>query len=292
MRAAVEGFFCGATGAGEEVKGWVMNKENHEMKTSYGLDLAGFSAGKSALAKATFDETQGFQVVVYRTHPFSKELEGRDHIGPQLDEERELIQILSPLYIDVPIDLQGLPVPKHFTFTWELTKRPIDFAFGALPPLADRIGTPVARMKNILRDINFDILGVNIFETYPKASLANILDEMPSYKAQTAEFSQGVWIGEGGLADILRMMNAIAEEGTVLNDDHVDAMICSLTGVVPPDHLLQGELLETEVRRRLNKKVRAVDRPHLITTLPKGYVVISKLPHTPLHVTLADEMYS
>lgn len=260
------------------------------MKTSYGLDLAGFSAGKSALAKATFDEAQGFRVIVYCKHPFSEELEGRDHIGPQLKQERELIQKLIPLYIDVPIDLQGLPTPPHYTFTWELTKRPVDFALVALPPLADRIGTPVARMQNTLRGVATDIFGKHIFETYPKASLANILGEIPSYKAQTAEYSDGAWIGEGGLADVLRRLKIKTEEGTVLNDDHVDAMICSLTGVVPPDCLLQGEELEKEIRKRLEKKVRAVDRQHLVTTLPKGYIVLLRIPELPLHVTLAEKM--
>jgi hypothetical protein len=260
------------------------------MKTSYGLDLAGFSTGKSALAKATFDEGAGFRVVVYRTHPFSWRLEGRDRIGQQLADERKLIQNLAPLYIDVPIDLQGLPTPDHFTFTWELTKRPVDFALAALPPLADRIGTPVARVQNALREVAPDILGNRIFETYPKASLVNILGELPSYKAQTASFSDGKWIGEGGLAEILRKLKVRAEKGTVLNDDHLDAMICSLTGVVDPGDLLQGEELMQEVQQRLERKVRAVDRQHLATTLPRGYVLLRSLPKHGLHVTVAEKM--
>lgn len=260
------------------------------MKTSYGLDLAGFSAGKSALASATFDEKHGFRVVVYRTHPFSEELEGRDLIGPQLEEEKRLMRSLNPLYIDVPIDLQELPTPSHYTFTWQLTKRPVDFALVALPPLADRIGTPVARMQNLLRGMAIDVLGNQLFETYPKASLGCIVGHVPSYKGQTAEFSEGLWIGEGGLAEVLRRLNVKTKEGTVLNDDHMDAMICSLTDVVPEDCLLQGETLEKDVRRRLEKKVRAADRGKLVTKLPKGYVVLAKLPDHPLQVTLEDEL--
>src|SRR5205085_3897624 len=104
----------------------------------------------------------------------------------------------------------------------------------------------------------------------------------------TAKFSAGIWIGEGGLADVLRRLKVQADEGTVLSDDHLDAVICSLTGVVPQDCLLQGEILEKDIRRRLEKKDRAADRAKLVTTLPNGYVVIAKLPDHPIRVTLED----
>lgn len=259
------------------------------MSTSYGLDLAGFSAGKSALAGATFDECHGFRVAIYRDHPFIVELEGRDLIGPHAGQERALLRVLNPLYVDVPIDLQGLPSPACPTFTWELTKRPVDFGLVALPPLADRIGTPVARMQNLLRGVSGDLLGTQLFETYPKASLAFVLGVVPSYKGQTAEFSAGQWVGEGGLAEVLRRLRVHASEGTVLNDDHLDALVCSLTGVVPAECVLRGPDLEAKVRERLEQKVRAADRAKLVTTLPAGYVLIGKLPDLPIHVSLEDQ---
>ncbi len=260
------------------------------MRTSYGLDLAGFSAGKSALAGATFDERHGFRVVVYRVHPFTVKLIGRDLIGPQAEQESALLRALNPLYVDVPIDLQGLPSPARLTFIWELTKRPVDSALVALPPLADRIGTPVARMMNLLESVSSELLGTQLFETYPKASLAFVLGHVPSYKGQTAEFSAGQWVGEGGLAEVLRRLRVQTAEGTVLNDDHLDALICSLTGVVPGDCVLRGSALESVVRERLEQKVRAADRSKLVTTLPAGYVLIGKLPDLPIHVTLEDRL--
>ena len=79
------------------------------MKTSYGLDLAGYSTGKSSLAKAMFDEATGLSVVIYRTHPFAKKLEGWEAIGPLAEQEHRLLRTLRPLYIDVPIDLRRCP---------------------------------------------------------------------------------------------------------------------------------------------------------------------------------------
>ena len=54
------------------------------------------------------------------------------------------------MLVDTPVDLQGLPNPTNVYFAWELVKRPVDYAFDALAPLANLIGAPVARFQNLL----------------------------------------------------------------------------------------------------------------------------------------------
>ena len=258
-------------------------------KYSYGLDLAGYSSGKSTLARAEW-VNDGFKIIIYRSHPFSKKLEGRDLIAQQFEYERQFINaLLDPIYIDVPIDLQGLPTPLNYNFVWELTKRPVDFAFNALPPLADRIGSPVSRMKNALGDNIQNILGTRIFETYPKVSLDNMLNEVQPYKGKTSTFLGREWVGEGGLTPILQQLAVTSEEGTQLNDDHVDAMICSLTGVVPEDWLLQGVQLLNAIRQSLAGKVRAEHLHYLVPTVPNGYVVIGNFSTSTIHITFENE---
>src|SRR5579872_1480207 len=172
------------------------------MKISYGLDLAGYSTGKSSLAKATFNGSTELSVVVYRNHPFAEKLEGWETVGPLVERERRLLRFMQPLYVDVPIDLQGLPNQTGVRFTWQLTKRPVDFAFSALPPLADRLGSPVARLAYLLV-ADRSALGSGLYETYPAASLEPMLGGKRSYKGKTAKWKDGNWIGDGGLADIL-----------------------------------------------------------------------------------------
>jgi len=245
------------------------------VKTAFGLDLAGYSAGKSSLGKATFDDKSGFSVTIFRNHAFAKKLEGRDSIDAQAENERNLIRLCRPLYVDVPIDLQGLPTRTRVHFVWQLTKRPVDYAFSALSPLADRLGAPVARMAYLLGG-DQATLGADLFETYPAASLIPMIRTVPSYKSQTAERQGGRWIGDDGLADILTRMRVDADEGVRLNDDHFDAAICAITGVLADHWLLYGEELESEIRRRLEGKVRSRDRAELVARPPNGYVLIRK----------------
>jgi len=256
---------------------WRSGAGDGRVKTSYGLDLAGYSSGRSSLAKATFEEGAGFSVVVYRGHAFAHRLKGRDPIVPLAERESQLLARCRPLYVDVPIDLQRLPNPHPVYFTWQLTRRPVDRAFNALPPLADRLGSPVARLAHLLGE-DRDALGKWLFETYPAACLKLLLRLRPSYKLQTAERQAGEWIGDDGLVDILRSLRVTAEDGAVVNDDDLDAIVCALCGVLPNESLLQGQALEEEIRRGLEVKTRPQDRDHLVTAGPKGYVLIRSLP--------------
>ena len=258
------------------------------MKSAYGLDLAGYSTGKSSLAKASFDESTGISVTVYRRHAFAEKLEGWQTVDPLAGRERQLLSSLRPMYIDVPIDLQDLLFLTAIRFAWQLTKRPVDFVYNALPPLADRLGSPVARLASLLGD-DRTAVGVGLFETYPAASLIPMLGTKPSYKGKTAQRLQGQWIGDGGLAEVLRNLDVEADEGVVVNDDHFDAAICAITGVLPEDYLLQGPELERYIRSRM--EVLVGHQAQALPTIkePRGYVLIRKpLPKLPLRLNFED----
>lgn len=259
------------------------------MKSAYGLDLAGYSTGKSGLARATFDGATELSVVLYRNHPFGEKLEGWEAVGSLVERERRLLTCLRPLYLDVPIDLQGLPNPADVRFAWQLTKRPVDFAFNALPPLADRLGSPVARLAHLL-GAERSALGAGLYETYPAASLIPMLGTKPSYKGTTAKWMDRRWIGDGGLADILRTLRAESDGDVVVNDDHFDAAICAITGVLPEEYLLQGPALEAEIRRRLEQIVGPQNQQALVTAGPTGYVLIrKKLPELRLRLRFQQQ---
>jgi hypothetical protein len=103
-----------------------------------------------------------------------------------------------------------------------------------------------------------------------------MLGSKPSYKGKTAKWTDRQWIGDGGLADILRTLKVEADKDVVVNDDHFDAAVCAITGVLPDEYLLQGPALEAEIRRRLEQIVGPHDAKALVTAGPTGYVLIRK----------------
>ena len=149
---------------------------------AYGLDLAGYSTGKSALARADYECSNGtvqVRIMSISKNPFAVKRKRKCVLD--VTRERDWIEsrlAKSRLCVDIPIDLQGLmgldPSPERdgwrgTPFLWEQTLRPVDYAFDALPPLADRIGSPVARFRTILTKGQRNQLGHRLRETYPRA---------------------------------------------------------------------------------------------------------------------------
>lgn len=173
-------------------------------KIAYGIDFAGFTTNKIAIAKAEYDEiTKHLTLTLYNNHPFYVKNSSLDTIK---NEGALLISSMlqkEKVYVDVPIDLQKLAT--HLTDDinvqkdWELHKRPIDRLFEALSPLGDRIGITVMGfryllLKSLKDETIEELLGENLFETYPKISLQNLvrstMEDHGDYKEQSIFFSQ------------------------------------------------------------------------------------------------------
>jgi hypothetical protein len=255
-----------------------------ETKTAFGLDLGGYSSGGSALVRATRRPTGEVEATVYREHAFSKKPARGKPFASIVEQEVELLAAClqnARLYVDVPIDLQGLPCPGDEIYAWELTKRPADFAFEALPPLADRIGSVVARFQNLLRSLPSecadDLLGRRLFETYPAGSLR--LSGLPheGYKEKNSRITvEGDrWTGHGPkgerLACIANKLRMTASPGTQLDHDEVDAVVCALAGVVDDSCLLRGEALEDAISN-------VISDDQVDPSPPEAYVLMRQLP--------------
>ncbi len=256
--------------------------EDREAKTAFGLDLGGYSSGGSALVRATRRTTGEVEATIYSGHAFSKKPGKGKPFAPVVEKAVELLAAClrrAPLYVDVPIDLQGLPSPGGDVYPWQLVKRPVDFAFDALPPLADRIGSVVARFANLLRSLpseNPRLLGRRLYETYPAASLRLCGLPYEGYKENArVAFEGSQWVGNGPkgerLARIANNLRMTASRGTELGHDDLDAVMCALTGVVDERCLLQGN----ELAVAISEKVRD-DR--VDPTPPKAYVLMKRLP--------------
>ncbi len=214
-------------------------------------------------------------------------------------EAATISQYLSQgrLFVDVPIDLQGLPCPVNPTYIWQLTNRPVDEAFNGLSPLADRLGSCVSRFLCILQKLdkrfltNSEFLGKKLFETYPAASLENINLNSVKYKGgEGAQYNGSAWRGisnkdkqkdkDKKLAKLLNDLDWKASPYTKLNDDEFDAALCAVIGVLPEnEYWLQGVELNNTINNKLNSG---------IFVGPKGYVILKKQPENITIVRVAN----
>ncbi len=235
------------------------------------------------MAKAYRGPSEEVEITIYRGHAFAKAVSGDRPFGAIVEQEVELVTACleeAPLYVDVPIDLQGLPCPRDNVFAWQLVKRPVDRASGALPPLADRIGSVVARFSNILRDYRRshpEPLGRGLYETYPAGSLRLLKWPHKGYKEKDKRttFREGRWVGQGAkstkLAEIAGRLGLTAEPDEELDHDELDAVICSLTGILDDNCLLQEGDLQGVISKQLGN-------PEVSSTPPEGYVLLKEYP--------------
>jgi predicted nuclease with RNAse H fold len=232
------------------------------VRRGFGLDLAGYSTGKSELAVATNHETF-LSVVVLKGSPFSSKITS-GHIREEV-ERREgscLNRILSAgsLAVDVPIDLQGLPHCPTSPYIWGRTKRPIDRTLNGLPPLADKIGAIVARFQGAVAAAGaMDLLGVSLYETYPAASFAKLEIHTRGYKNVAQHDIRQVVCQRIGLADAR------------LSDDEIDAVLCAVTAVSDDSHILEGDRLQASLFGASND-----------LHVPLGYRLLARLPNIPI----------
>lgn len=254
------------------------------MNTAFGLDLAGYSKGKSGFVQADRKDDNSIEITIFQRHAFSEKHDTRTSLEHIAEREKELIISCCKkgrLLVDIPIDLQGLPYPNNVRFIWELVKRPVDFAFDALPPLADRIGSPVARFQNLFSSIKDQFpLGKQIFETYPAGSLKLLNLPFKKYKNQQTTFKNGRWNIENGetLAKIANCLKLTSEEEITLNDDELDAIICAITGVVDEEYLLRG----VELTKRM-QDLKGTENFGRICA-PAGYVLLKSLPNIKMNL--------
>lgn len=263
------------------------------LKTSFGLDIAGYSTGKSGFARARRKSDNSIIVTVYQGHVFSKKYDGKLSLDSVETRERELLQACcknSVLLVDTPIDLQGLPNFDDASFIWQLTRRPVDYSFGGMAPFANYIGAPVARFQNLLSasdDLeSFEsLVGTQIFETYPAASLRLLGLPYKKYKDHKIVFEDGHWTG--GIAEkIAEGLELIAENGEMLNNDELDAIICALTGIVDNDQILQNDELKHEISKGIISKLKIEDLNGINVEPPLGYVLLKERPKMKINIEI------
>jgi hypothetical protein len=199
----------------------------------FGLDLSGYTTNKTSLA-AVVANGEIAEAVVLRKSAFSVKRNTNMPVREAIEAEARALKqclALGPVAVDIPIDLQNLLVPDRATAIWELTRRPIDKKLNAMPPLADRIGAPVARFAAIMREGDlYNRLGSDLFETYPAENLRR-LEFAGKYKVQGSER-----LSERN-ATFEKLCRQLSLDGICSTDDDLDAIICALAAAAPEDAL-------------------------------------------------------
>jgi hypothetical protein len=200
----------------------------------FGLDLAGYTTGKTTLAVVEI-EGQNAKATLLRESALSLKRSGGDTLKEVLREEAAVLRRclnVGPLAADIPIDLQDLRTPSDAEYIWQLTRRSVDRAIGAMPPLADRIGAPVARFAAIMREGDFGgLLGKKLFEAYPAGTLKMLKIEAGHYK------------GKAGADALVRLCEMLRIKPHVESDDDIDAIICAITAAAPASSVHDADAL-------------------------------------------------
>jgi hypothetical protein len=256
-------------------------------QVAFGLDLSGYSSGRTTLARVALRSDGTADADVFEVSQFGRKLSRNDLVEAALRDDRELIEAclnIGPLAVDVPIDLQGLPDPQDVKWLWQQTMRPIDFAFDALPPLADRIGAPVARFRNVLRESPAarTRLGQGLYETYPAACLEVLQIPHSPYKGSNVTMSNGTWSGvfekkkkretEPCIAKIAKELGFYGDSSLQLTDDEVDSVICALSATTADGEGIFGGELDALIGARLREKLGAQIGNYMFSA-PSGYTL-------------------
>jgi hypothetical protein len=212
----------------------------------FGIDLAGYTTGKTALAVAEITGQLVKATLLLGSALSTKRDSGtalQDVVAGDVNVLQRCLSVGS-VAVDIPIDLQGLPNPTKPQKVWELTRRPIDRAINAMPPFADRIGAPVARFAAIMRHGNFGhLVGQTLFEAYPAGTLKILKIKANKYK------------GKSGAENLVALCDELRVKPHVKNDDHIDAIICAITAATPDEQIHEAKSLGIEGRLPLGFRI-------------------------------------
>lgn len=253
-----------------------------------GINLSAFGvARRPVLATAALTERDEVRVELKPAAMF-----GSKHKLSDLSEElfaewrQGLLGLPRPIGVDVAIDIEALgaggtrraPAQRML---WELTHRPIDFAFFGDAPLTDRVGEFGVRFRALLAASAFE-LGNELLEVYPRASV-ELLEFKGQYRDGAAHHTAQGWKADDRNKRADKLMVKLLEELGInpgqgadkLNADDLDAILCALTALGAS--LAQGVLSGVELDREISERIarRANSQPAEFTA-PAACAVLAR----------------
>ncbi|MCA8911595.1 MAG: DUF429 domain-containing protein [Planctomycetes bacterium] len=258
-------------------------------QTATGINLSAFGqARRPVLATASLGDRGDVRVELQPAEMFG----GKHKLSDKSEEvfavwRAGLLELPRPIAVDVAIDIDVLGMggtrraPAE-RMLWELTHRPIDFAFYGDAPLTDRISEFGVRFRALLAASAFQI-GNDIFECYPRATV-ELMEFRGQYLGGSAHHGGTGWKADDRnkradklMAKLLSELGANAGQGAEkLDSDDLDATLCALTALAATtgQGLLGNDELDHEVAERAARRGNAEVEPQ--HTAPGACAVLAR----------------
>lgn len=257
--------------------------------TATGINLSAFGLAKRpSIATATLGDKGKVRVELKSAEMFAGKHKLSDLTEATFAEWRAgLLELSRPMGVDVALDIDALGVggsrrAPGLRQLWEMTHRPIDFAFYGDAPLTDRVGEFGVRFRALLAASVFE-LGDDIIEVYPRATI-ELLDFRGQYQGGSSHHSTNGWKaddrnkrGDKLMAKILAELGINPGQGAdKLASDDLDAILCALTSLAAAvdEGLLTGKELNQEIAERSAR--RGVSEPDEQHTAPGATAVLAR----------------
>lgn len=234
-----------------------------------GLNLSAFgTARRPALAVATMGDKGAVRVELKPAAAFAGKNKLSDGSEALFTQWRAgLLELPRPVGVDVAIDIESLsaggnrraPASRQL---WELTHRPIDFAFYGDAPLTDKVGEFGVRFRAMLSASVFE-LGDDIIEVFPRATV-EMLEFKGQYAGGAAHMAAQGWKaddrnkrGDKLMVKLLAELGINSGQGAEhFDSDDLDAVLCALTalGAAVGQGVLTGKALDAEIAQRVARR--------------------------------------
>jgi len=260
-----------------------------------GINLSAFGvAHRPVVAVAHMERATEVHVTLYPESPFG----GRTRLADPSDAlfaqwRTGMLDLPRPIAVDVALDVSALAADAP-TFLWQLTHRPLDFAFYGDAPLTDRVGEFGVRFRAMLAQSAFE-LGADIIEAMPRATI-ELFDFKGQYQGGGAHHGPNGWKadnrtkrGDKLLAKVLEEIGANPHQGAEnISSEDLDAILCALTALAVQrgDGTISGTDLGAEIIARAARRAD-VPGPAAIGNLtpPKHAAVLDRPFWETLNIT-------
>ena len=254
-----------------------------------GINLSAFGdARRPSLAVANMGAKGEVQVALKPAAMFGGKHKLSDATEALFAEWRAgMLELPRPIGVDVAIDIDvlgagGTRRAPALRQAWELTYRPIDFAFYGDAPLTDRVGEFGVRFRAMLAASVFE-LGNDLIEVYPRATI-ELMDFRGQYAGGSAHHGGHGWKPDNREKRADKLMAKLLSElginpgqnAAKLDSNDLDATLCALTalGAASSAGILAGAELDHEVAERVARRAMVdVETQH---TAPQALAVLAR----------------
>jgi hypothetical protein len=203
-----------------------------------GINLSAFGvAHRPVVAVAALDRANEVTVTLRSESPFGGRMRLSDAPEELFAQWRGgMLEYPQPIGVDVALDISALEAPGPACL-WQLTHRPLDFAFYGDAPVTDRVGEFGVRFRAMLQAGGFEA-GHEIIEAMPRATI-ELFEFKGQYQGGSAHHGSQGWKadnktrrGDKLMAKILQELGATPRQGAEqIGSEELDAILCALTAL-------------------------------------------------------------